>query len=270
MVKFYEVNSGYLEIEKLDNQIHHAHDEYVITLMLSGFVTLKGDSTMLIKPGTLTLVPSGFPHRLLQGNNMSVLWLSFNIASDKTEQDSPQLIPFEQIRQGGVPSFQLQESRIPFAKTLFSEIKRELSNNKSDIVLNSLINLLLNEAISTAKVGYTNLGNSNKVGKAIEFIERNCSSPISLKDVALSVHMSPAHLTTKMKQLTGYTVGQWILKYKLKMALDLLKSTDLTIDQITHKLGWNDVTYFIRQFKTAFQATPAAWRKQYIENPKLS
>lgn len=263
MHQFFNVNAGYLEINELENNVHHAHEEYVITLMLSGYVTLQGEATILIKPGTLTLVPSGYPHTLLKGNNMTVHWLSFNLANEQLIGNESIMQLFHQIRRGSLPIFQLNKQRMPFVICLFKEIEQELSRASSDVVLTSLINLIINEASKASKVMSADLGSETKVNKAMQYIEHHCCDNISLKDVAKIVHVSPAHLTTKVKEHTGYTVGQWILKYKLKIALNLLKNTDQTIEQITERVGWNDATYFIRQFKKAYQITPAAWRRQY-------
>ncbi|BBN83597.1 hypothetical protein PA25_35820 [Pseudoalteromonas sp. A25] len=267
MTQYVNINAGYLEVDELDNEDHHAHEEYVITLLLSGYVTLKSNNATLIKPGTLTLVPSGFAHTLVKGKAMSVHWLSFGITDEQHAQNNDLFLPFTQIRQGALPIAQVSKTRLPFIITLFEEVQRACSENKPDVVLESLINLIISEAASASSISPVYLGHETKVSKAMQFIERRCCDGISLKDVAQAVHVSPAHLTTKMKASTGYTVGQWIIKHRLKVAINRLETTADSIEHIAQKLGWSDVTHFIRQFKKAYQITPAAWRRRHTIKP---
>ncbi|MBD1582857.1 AraC family transcriptional regulator [Pseudoalteromonas sp. S16_S37] len=266
MTQYVNVNAGYLEVDELDNEDHHAHEEYVITLLLSGYVTLKGESATQIKPGTLTLVPSGFPHTLRKGKAMSVHWLSFGIANEQQAQHDDLFSPFKQIRQGALPIAQVSQSRLPYLITLFEEIQRACSAEKPYVVLASLINLIISEAASASSISEVYVGHETKISKAMQFIERRCCDGISLKDVAQAVHVSPAHLTTKMKASTGFTVGQWISKHRLKVAINRLETTDDSIEHIAQKIGFSDVTHFIRQFKKAYRITPATWRRQHITN----
>lgn len=262
MNNYINIETGYLEVDELDSEDHHAHEEYVITLLVSGYVTLKGESEVQIEPGTLTLVPSGFPHALLRGKEMSVYWLSFGVSNEGLGQNSALLLPFQQIRQGSLPIVKVSKERLPYITTLFKEVQRELSDTKSAIVIDSLINLIISEASNASKSKYSGLGSETRISKAMQYIELHYCDGISLKDVANAVHLSPAHLTTKMKESTGFTAGQWITKHRLKTAIERLENTDETIEQIAVKLGWADVTHFIRQFKKAYSTTPAAWRRQ--------
>jgi len=49
----------------------------------------------------------------------------------------------------------------------------------------------------------------------------------------------------------------------LEIAAASLVYTEDSIDEITHHVGWQDQTHFIRQFRKTYGATPAAWRRQH-------
>ncbi|MCW8878577.1 MAG: helix-turn-helix domain-containing protein [Kangiellaceae bacterium] len=262
---YHSIDSGFAHIDKLHNEKHAAHEEYVITLMLAGYVTLEGEQSVQIKPGMLTLVPSGIPHALLQGRDMQVHWLSFTANSLRLDESQELMLPFAQVRKGALPIFKLHEDRLNFVIKLFRELQTELSNNQSKKVLESLVCLILNEARKASKLTSVDLGAETKVSKALQYIQAHSCEGISLKDVAAALHINDSYLATKIKQSTGYSVGQWLTKHRLSQALDLLANTDETMEQISFRIGWQDVTHFIRQFKKAYNKTPAAWRREHIQ-----
>ncbi len=261
MVSYPAIDSGSAYIEELHSEQHHAHEEYVITLMQAGFVTFEGEQRVSIKPGMLTLVPSGMPHALLKGSGMQVHWLSFTGTSVQLQESDPLMSPFALIRQGALPIFKLDSGRIAYVVTLFEEIQSELQGEANQKILASLVCLLLNEVKKASTLSKLDLGAETKVGKALGYIQANSCRGISLKDVAANLHMSPAYLASKVKNSTGYSVGQWIIKYRLKQAQGLLANTDKKVEQIGLEIGWQDTTHFIRQFKKTYRQTPAAWRR---------
>ena len=153
---------------------------------------------------------------------------------------------------------------------LFEKVQAEINEAKNKEVLRSLVTLLLNEARvkEHAEEGFPKV--HTQIGKAIQFIERNSHLGISLKDVAEHVHLSAAHLAAKMKATTGYSVGQWIQRNRIRQACDYLASTDKTVEEIASALGWQDVTHFIRQFKKLKERTPAAWRRSQVKKCNLN
>jgi len=61
----------------------------------------------------------------------------------------------------------------------------------------------------------------------------------------------------KIKTLTGLTPHDLILSIKMKKALEMLKSSDFSIYEISFKLGFNDPDYFTKCFKTFYGITPS-------------
>lgn len=85
--------------------------------------------------------------------------------------------------------------------------------------------------------------------KVFHFIETNYNQPITLKDVAQAVGYSPAYLTNLVRQQTGQTVHRWIIKRRILEARFLLLETDLIVEQIAAKVGYNQVVSFFRHFR---------------------
>ena len=93
------------------------------------------------------------------------------------------------------------------------------------------------------------------------FVEDRYSERVSLKDVARAVSLSPGHLTTVVRRKTGRTVVEWIAERRMAQARRLLVETDLAVEEVGHRVGYNDPTYFVRSFRRAHGTTPLGWRR---------
>ncbi|MDE6792035.1 MAG: helix-turn-helix domain-containing protein [Muribaculaceae bacterium] len=76
--------------------------------------------------------------------------------------------------------------------------------------------------------------------------------------------ISPKHLSSVVKEISGRTAGDWIENYVVMEAKVLLKTTDLTIQQIAGKLHFANQSFFGKYFKHHTGYSPSAYRKKYI------
>jgi AraC family transcriptional regulator, transcriptional activator of pobA len=93
-----------------------------------------------------------------------------------------------------------------------------------------------------------------------EVIERRYHEPISLADIAAELALTTGHLTTVVRRRTGRTVQQWLTERRMQQARLLLTGTDLTVAAISRRVGYPDVSYFIKRFRADHDVTPAQWR----------
>jgi len=93
------------------------------------------------------------------------------------------------------------------------------------------------------------------------FVEERYSERVSLKEVARAVRLSPGRLTTVVKRKTGRTVVEWIAECRLAQARRLLVETDLAVEEVGHRVGYNDPTYFVRSFRRVHGTTLLGWRR---------
>lgn len=70
------------------------------------------------------------------------------------------------------------------------------------------------------------------------------------------------HLSAVVKSLTGMTAGEWIDNYVIMEAKVLLRTTDLTIQQVAGKLNFMNQSFFGKYFKHMTGMTPSQYRKQ--------
>ena len=115
--------------------------------------------------------------------------------------------------------------------------------------------------LATEVVGELRLNDEPLLAEVFGCIEERYGEHLSLKDVARAVSLSPGHLTTVVRRKTGRTVLGWIAERRLAEARRLLVETDLAVEEVGHRVGYNDPTYFVRSFRRAHGTTPLGWRR---------
>lgn len=98
------------------------------------------------------------------------------------------------------------------------------------------------------------------LGEVFAVIERRFAEPLSLRDVAAAVGLSPGHLTTRVRERTGRTVLEWITERRMLEARRLLATTDVPVSAVATASGIPDPGYFARVFRRAHGVSPASWR----------
>src|SRR5690606_33000982 len=102
------------------------------------------------------------------------------------------------------------------------------------------------------------------LSRAIQFIERNISDPDLNGDVlGKELGMSKSLLYTKIRNLTGQTVNEFIRIIRLKMSIRYLMEGEMTISQVSSEIGFNSASYFTRSFTQHFGLPPKDYIAQY-------
>ncbi|HEY0255016.1 MAG TPA: AraC family transcriptional regulator [Kofleriaceae bacterium] len=143
----------------------------------------------------------------------------------------------------------------------FATIARELADQGPgyrEIVRAELKTLLIRTGRLSARHAPEPL--APLLGEVFDVIEAKFAEALSLAEVARVVGRSTAHLTTIVRQQTGMTVQQWIIERRMAEARQRLMATDENVDVIAERIGYRDVTLFIRHFKRAHGVTPRHWR----------
>jgi DNA-binding response OmpR family regulator/anti-sigma regulatory factor (Ser/Thr protein kinase) len=102
---------------------------------------------------------------------------------------------------------------------------------------------------------------------ALLSVENNISDPeYTVEMMCRDVGMSYTQLYRKIKALTGQTVNEFIKNIRLKRAAQLLEQNQLTVAEITYKVGFTDLQHFRECFKKLFGVTPSHYPQQDIKN----
>ncbi|MFT5722049.1 MAG: transcriptional regulator GlxA family with amidase domain [Motiliproteus sp.] len=97
----------------------------------------------------------------------------------------------------------------------------------------------------------------------IDWVRANLQCVHTLDSLALRAHMSRRTFTRNFRQLTGTTVGRWLLNERFSLCQRLLETTELSIESVAEHAGFGSVISMRQQFRQSFGLTPSAWRKAF-------
>lgn len=101
---------------------------------------------------------------------------------------------------------------------------------------------------------------TNKMKIILNYIKENYMNDISIKDMCSICNFSEYHFMRFFKKYIGLTCIEYINSYRLEVASKLLDTTDKSIMDISFEVGFNNVSYFNKLFKTKFKHTPREFR----------
>ncbi len=178
----------------------------------------------------------------------------------------PLLFPFLHGTPGGLLRLRVPPARRPVWAAAMAAIEAELAGREEGHRQAALahLTLLLVEVARLAQdvVGDLRRSDEPLLAEVFDVIERRFAEPLSLRDVAASVGVTPGHLTTVVRLRTGRTVGDWITERRLVQARRLLTETALPVGEIARRVGLPDPGYFARVFRRGNGMTPRDWRRR--------
>ena len=143
-----------------------------------------------------------------------------------------------------------------------------IDNNQSkDILLDLMIQelvvrLLQTKAKSVLLNNNSNIFSDTRIGATIKFIKNNLTNKnITVDLLAQKACMSTSHFHKKFKNTLGISPIDYINAEKIKFSKKLIKeSKDFLISEIAYKSGFNNASYFNRQFKKMEMMTPQQFK----------
>ena len=88
---------------------------------------------------------------------------------------------------------------------------------------------------------------------------------VTLPILAERFHYSVPYLSKIIKENTSKNFTQLIKTLKMKEALEYLEKTDLSIEEISEKTGYNSADHFYRVFKEYQGISPQQYRKEFLK-----
>jgi AraC family transcriptional regulator len=95
-----------------------------------------------------------------------------------------------------------------------------------------------------------------KLVRAVEYIQDQLDTDLTVSGIAQAVYMSPYHFTRLFKESTGQSPYQYVVEARVRKAKELLTTGKFTISEAAFRVGFFDQSHLTRHFKRLFGLTP--------------
>ena len=126
------------------------------------------------------------------------------------------------------------------------------------IKIKPLVNMLRLLQIYMENIEFTSV--NTLFDSILSFVQRNYMQQITIKNIADACHCSKSTVEHIFKQYSGKTVNKFINDLRINQAIKLLKTTDLSISDISLICGFQNINYFPTIFKKQTGYTPSEYR----------
>lgn len=120
--------------------------------------------------------------------------------------------------------------------------------------------VFLESCIKKGNVEITDSEQVNKLGRLLEYIEKNLSYDISVKKLARYLHYHPNYLIRFFKRHMGTTPMHYVNRMRMEKAKTLLSLGNMPVSLIAKETGFADAGHFSRSFKAHTGFSPSQFR----------
>ena len=102
----------------------------------------------------------------------------------------------------------------------------------------------------------------NTIEKALAFLKENYQRPITLNDISEEVKMNPSYFSNLFKESMGISYSKYLTEFRVNKAKELMANPSMRIKEIAGMVGYDDVRYFIKVFKSFTGVSPGIYKEQ--------
>ena len=262
--ELYKVNSQHPKYK----MAFHWHANLELTRVLSGTLFLTLDNrNFLLHAGDVIIINSETVHGATPENCVYEC-IVFNLAFLKTNNRACDMFIDNLLSHN---SFLEERPTDSYTVQLIHRIFDETGNNQVGMpfkvlgLFHELLGEMQQKEQFNSHLPLSNIKDEKKVVKlklVLKFIRDNFASDITLDDMSAVAGLSCKYFCKFFKDMTGTTPVNYLMAYRIERAARKLLGSDLPITQIAYDCGFNDLSYFIKTFKTFKHVSPKEYRRQ--------
>lgn len=252
----------------------HSHDFIEIMYVCSGRIThVFGNQRLVLNTDELILLGRDTKHSLLAagkndiGINLIISTELFELLIHSLRQNSQ--LPgktFERLLNGdGLPYYVFDASdSLPIRNLMESMIHSVICERRRDgYILQQSLNLLLCylASMEAAKAPTLQESYEDKLKKKILNYIRTSYRSATLTEAAQMTGLSPSYLSRTVCHAFGVSFKELLMTERFDAARELLRTTGMPIGDIINRVGYENSSYFHKEFKRRYGLTPGAYRR---------
>mgnify|MGYP003199577832 CR=1 FL=1 len=103
---------------------------------------------------------------------------------------------------------------------------------------------------------------NHNIKTVLDYIDRHYAECLTLEIVSEVVLLNPVYLSYLFKKIKKVNFSEYLNEIRLKRAMELLKETNLRINEVALRVGYNDARYFSTLFKRKTGMSPNEFRNK--------
>ncbi len=250
----------------------HFHSQYELTYMISSTgIRYVGDSMDTFQRGDLVLVGKNLPHswKTISAKNDHVKCVI--VQWDETLLESwltrPEFISIQYLLDKSLRGISFDYNTSVALERLFISLI-ELDPFEKLITFLRVLNVLATKAEIKLLAGPGfekdfSSKESYRVNVINNYIKDNIHNQHSIKEISEMLSISKEAFCRFFKKTFDKTFSNYLNEYKITIASKLLIETDLSVSEIGYESGFNNLSFFHRQFNKYKQISPNAYRQMY-------
>lgn len=264
---------------KFTNTFHFHHGHELILMVKSSGKVYAGKKVMNYNEGEVYMFGPGLVHCFCNDNapidpNETVHAIIVQFTEDFLGKDFFDKLELRKIRE----LMQLSEQGIKFSKlpAAISNLFFQFQVNqqmKNLIILLQLLDELSHQGKENAllltddprKIHYKDV-DSKKLESIFKYVLENYHQQVDSKSAASLACMNEAAFCRYFKRRTHKTFSQFVNETRISHATKLLIGTEDGISEICYACGFDNISYFNRQFKIYQGKSPREYRKAFVES----
>lgn len=100
-----------------------------------------------------------------------------------------------------------------------------------------------------------------RIGDILSYIHENYNQNLSLEELSKQFFISKSRLSAIFKETTGFSVTDYVITYRIKVACTLLQN-GMNVQDVGSTVGFSTNTHFIRTFKNKIGCSPGSFAKR--------
>jgi AraC family transcriptional regulator len=107
-----------------------------------------------------------------------------------------------------------------------------------------------------------------RVQRVTQHIEQNLDKPLPLTELAAVVPTSRFHFARLFRHSTGYPPHRFVIRQRIARAGEFLARSELTIAEISRRVGFRTPSHFTAMFRRVSGVTPSGYRIEHARAPR--
>ena len=255
----------------------HFHNQYeLIYVVKSSGIKIIGDFVGNFKPGDLVLMGPGLPHTYVSDQkyydhpetNVRAIAIQFRKKIfGNAFLELPEMIPVKNVLNEAERGIEIRGSNHSKILKILHEFAK-LEGTERITGLLEILRLISTNTQNKSLAGeHFKLSEENneieKFNKLLHFISTNFRNKLTIESASEKSNMSVHSFCRYFKRRTGKTFTQYVNSIRIQFACQLLLEQNFSVAAVCYECGYENLSYFNRQFKKLKGMSPLQYRKSY-------